>query len=632
MNTFKYYLRALFKTDVGIIFGSLLLFFSLFVLFCSGPYFNTYNSWEPDPAIINNILRFTTLLIPASIAVFTFVYKEMKETSYVNVSNSNVFTFFVYHLTLALSTFTASLIMLVNIEKVELNFQYFFLIILFISTIITTVFYITVLIKNLNLKRTLKLRLRSANKKNQMLSRVYYTEDLMQYQIEELFEDTGSNIEISLHVYENLISNGNYKESFNLKSELTEEVSDFFSEFINTADTTKQVMYFSNHDENINRLNNLYKSILHNYKTLAHTASNHHLVLLQNEFISEMIKLVPHTLLNKDFSNYSESAQIKLDKYYNEIVSTYFSSNFELIMQLSHKENVEYSYLMKKYRIISELLINVDFKSNVNDRFNEIFKSNLDDFLLALMVWAMEKGNITLLTETTTMILSIYYDLTKDNRIAPFEKPSDPYLKNVKEKSSSSIDDFEIKIDYELEEIIAPLQDLLSGLPEMDLDFDYLNIKQDIEYQQPEEVFLNKEKQNIIKTFLIVMFKSIELGEYASTGYILKILTSRFDESDINESLKNIHFNSGLEKDFGYYHFSINEYSSVHCYKKMILLLQFQLLYKNRKINDKSMLHNAIDDLQEFDYFQAKIKAAGKQYGLLCINNEVESTLRKTYK
>lgn len=83
----------------------------------------------------------------------------------------------------------------------------------------------------------------------------------------------------------------------------------------------------------------------------------------------------------------------------------------------------------------------------------------------------------------------------------------------------------------------------------------------------------------------------------------------------------------------GYYHYSFNNFSKLHCLQKLILLVSYQTIGRVGESISKDKLKELIQILflnndKELYYMVEKINAASKSYGMITINKKVTSVIK----
>jgi hypothetical protein len=149
--------------------------------------------------------------------------------------------------------------------------------------------------------------------------------------------------------------------------------------------------------------------------------------------------------------------------------------------------------------------------------------------------------------------------------------------------------------------------------------------------------------KKVIRLILQGLYKSIELGHYSCSGYLIKVSTSHFITRNYLDSLEEFIVNV-LERqtfnfDLGHYHYSFNSYSKVHCIQKLVLLVSFQYFYRGKsneaQIDRLKLLiqHVFLDNVEDFTYMLDKIEAASKSYGMnsVCDKN-TQQLMKKVLK
>ena len=140
----------------------------------------------------------------------------------------------------------------------------------------------------------------------------------------------------------------------------------------------------------------------------------------------------------------------------------------------------------------------------------------------------------------------------------------------------------------------------------------------------------------LLYALLQAVVKTIELGSYRQTGFLVKYIVSNYEMSELRNVIchliahdvyKDEKLNSmELTKKLKVY-FSINPQTAWYCMKKLILLLRAQQLFRFQSSSDKKKILDfdiVSDKAQEFDkqYCIDKIINVGNSYGMLAINRK----------
>ncbi|NEU29925.1 hypothetical protein GN156_03930 [bacterium LRH843] len=163
-----------------------------------------------------------------------------------------------------------------------------------------------------------------------------------------------------------------------------------------------------------------------------------------------------------------------------------------------------------------------------------------------------------------------------------------------------------------------------------------------------------------ITLFVLVqgLLKSVEIGAYSSTGFLIKRITTNFSGKEINDVAHNFLNHSG---DFSSFYsskiksegsdsllslsdldtnFHFNEQSFKYCLQKMFLLifLQEKFIIENNLVftefhkKDKEFLDINLFDSYYVQYVIKKVKHAGDRYGLLSVSDNIFlNNITKTY-
>ncbi|OWW07404.1 hypothetical protein BUE63_29060 [Bacillus sp. MB353a] len=161
--------------------------------------------------------------------------------------------------------------------------------------------------------------------------------------------------------------------------------------------------------------------------------------------------------------------------------------------------------------------------------------------------------------------------------------------------------------------------------------------------QQISKVLKSKIAQKDIHVILRAILKSIELGHYSCSGFLIKFLITKFHKKDIKVTLTNFsEANANVALDFSEneqetsdetdaekIYFNFNPHTFDYCYYKMVILIYGQQKFSNENrlllkteneedINIKEILGRC----EYQDYLFEKIAKVGSGYGLLFVTDD----------
>lgn len=592
------------KSSIFLFFGALgyLLFFMLFFFLIPE------RKYSCDVEFLHNIVRIITVMLPISIAIFTFAYKETKEAAYINLETSNIILPFVLVNTSSILTLAGSLFLLWK-EPPQSNNHFIFIIIHTALNILLFIWYFYILINNMDVKKTLKKSLEQTLKMENILYINLRKQIISPKRTLNVLKHFSSYNERNFHLFNKLLKRGHFIINGEIKRNLLSINKNFNSHFITNSDTDIIIKFYNKNPRSVQKVGKIYNHILLNYRIIIRGAIDNKLTVLEYELINDMFKLSPLHIID----THNEKTGNSLNKLAEEIIKHFFTANFELIVELSNEDTVEFSYLLDRIYNSSSEIIAIKKTMQVSKQ-KSIIKYYYKEFLNlleAITIWSMESKKIHLLTESINIILLISNSLKNKTTITD----------NAQTLRSSLSNDF-------LDEIEKTFN----------IKFDKKNF-QPIKQKNNERFTKNDYKHNLIEKDLLdiiykALLKSIELSYYGSTGYLLKILVSYFQTNIINQFTKDF-YNNMVKKteatfDLRYFHYTINKSSKKYCLNKMIVLISNQILYRKNDTQTHKLLSNNIEE-KDFIYILKKLKNAGKAYGLLSINHHTLSKTKKYY-
>lgn len=611
INKFKYHFWINFlRSPKAIILATVIYFIIYFSVFAIlGLSSSTIND-----NLITYLTRISTLIIPTSLAVFTFSYKEKKEASYLGVRTSNLKLPIICVNVLALITLISCGILSFNsIDSTsamanspqgrEINLGQFLLTLLnLVINLVAFIWFIISIVNRMNLERSLKRSINKTNKLNSFLKTNYHTNFLKQKQIDGLFSRYAEQMETNFQLFHTLLNVGQIREPYIYRKKLINTNNNFNENFINTTDISNLKVFINRHSDGLKTLSSIYDSILINYRRIIRCAADNKLTLLQNELIKALVTSSPSTLL--DTQPETKIKDPKYEELIRRLFTDYFSAIFELITELSEKETVEYSYLLDSFTEETKQTLTI-LRTYKNFDYNEthrLYYQALLPLLESITVWSMESKDINYLTESVNIILNLKkYLIGSEKEI----KKTD--IQNIVENSAILRNKQINKKNLN--------QSITLTIGSKSEDF----------RKETDPDFNEKMEKDMLKILFISLLKSIEISSYQNTGYLIKIITSHFElttvENYIGEffyrykSIENHSFN------LNYFHYSINQHSKEYCLQKMLLLMSAQILYRKGSISNVTLLKEIPEN--EFWYLKSKLLNAETYYGLLSINKKI---------
>ncbi|WP_200411912.1 hypothetical protein [Virgibacillus salexigens] len=570
---------------------------------------------------VNYLMRIILILIPISVAVFTFAYKETKETAYISLKTSNIQFPFILFNTSAVNTLISCLVIL-TLDGDNKSFNY--LIILLCHSVVSIslfIWYFVNLIYSMDIIKSLKSSLKAASNTLFIMERVIYSKkkNLADKKLKFIFNNLSKYNEANFHLFNKLLLRNHFNKNSKMKSEIYDLNIRFTKTFINTPDKEVLFQFYSSHNFMIEKVTNLYNNILLNYRVIIRSSTKNKLTTLQNELIENMFQMSPLTII--DVHQQTDNKQAKL--LGEKVIDSYFSTLFELITELCDEDTVEFSYLLDQIIKNDEPLAALKTQMNIEDDnlINHYFHKLLNLFE-ALVIWSMESKNLYHLTESVNIVLTIkrYFDHSK------IESSSNKT--NRSDKLTFKIDNAE---GIPTSKVFADLSDMLKEVVET------VKVKHEPNSNIKKKDY-TKFKIYIEEKILYIIFnailKSVEIGHYQCTGYMIKVLVNTFDTKSLQDYTSKFYLNtcktSNITINFGYFHYSINEYSKVYCLNKMFLIMTTQILYRKDDYLLLSFIAKKIEK-NDFKYLCNKLINAAPNYGLLSINEEILNRTSQYY-
>lgn len=623
------YRRAITKSN-GWLLLTLFLFVVLSVLVFKSNIFSSL-SISKKKEMIDYVVRFMIFELPASITIFSFVYKEKKDASYSNIKTSNIWSLFIWTISFSLTTLIFSVITATKTDPAlkdeVLSTTHFLITIIYaVISMVLLGFYISSLIRNMDIRYSLHKTIKKTKVYHELLIDFYKKENNKSFsKYQYLITSYNHLIESNFQLIMAAMSRKNLSD---IQSELKEIFAlskDFYGTFIDVEsvqDLSKfmniEMKKNSNKDKknqiyNKENLIDIYNNILLNYKLLIRESSKMGMTVIQKQAYSEFSSLNPVKFYSYDFEQVTQEEFNNLLEFYNEIIKSYHTSLFETMKEFSNENTVEYSYLLEKVSDSSEFFEDLAKNEQFSSKNAEVFYKSLLDknltLLEAIIVSPIELGNVKFLTESTNILLRFYYTHIQ------YPDYQSKMIRNKLKKDDKS----------ELEGLAFINQ--------------YIDANEDIKNSErvSNPYFKMEIANSIIRIIIRSLHKSIELGHYQCTGYLTKIscshLTIKNFLNSIVEYTSQIVEREIISHDLDYYHYSINNFSKIHCIQKMILILAFQIISRYGNSNFE-LLKNTIRSLcleEEFEYMLEKVESADKSYGMISISSENKEKLNQIF-
>lgn len=625
--------------------------FSVYFIFFADNLYNfalLYNS-----TLIDHAIRSLFLLIPSSIAVFTFTSKERKDASRYGMTTNNIWTFILV-LIFSMFTFTTFILaQILNSYSEQMNpfyrslsgilmdfgihktiFAYGF--INLIITIVLFVFNIIKLIQSLNVEKSLnssirktekvlnnililyKYKIGSQKRKNKLLTSFAKLNE-SNFQLLATLIDYGYHREVSTHTKRLFGINRNLVRTIILPATKDDLIS-----FINFK-TSSQKQRKDSYDS-IELMINIYTSILTQYGLLVNISSNKKLTVLQEDLIQRIINCGPLSLLDSTI-DYKENSI--LEKYGTDICKIYFESIFYIITNSNNGDLLRYSYLTQLISEYEEPFFVIKSEGIIKGSpLHSCYYKNLIKILDSIIMWSVESNSITHLTESINTLLKIK-DIILDRE------------SNKKEKSLNEIKTKPKNPKMELIEAAKKLNEYLKGDGIKKIPNDFIenivekkSLTNNTAFKNLSDKESNEVYRDLIKIVNNALLKSIELSLYSISGYLIKIFVTNFNIEKINSNIESFYYDLFTKKNItanhAYFHYSFATHSKKYCAQKLLILITLQKIYKKENFSHNSFLSKEINE-DDFVYLLSKVKKAGDKYGLLAINDETMKLLKYYY-
>lgn len=567
-----------------------LQYFNLFLLFIG---FNNPND-EVIHYLLNIIIRTIAIVLPLSITFYFFTYKEQKLASHSaikrNYTNLILFSFII-----------CSIITLAFSHKLNTNLDFFLksiatpigqdftlshlgiinsLFYLFFTSVGLGIASFISLWKKIDIAKSLDSTITSVNN---------YIFGLSFSKSQSVVSSIRKNVYQELHYKIESIYQMLRQSIENQMIELYEEKYQQWEKSLRYIHSHHRLYYLMNEDRYLYLLRTdpkeyliFYKAILKNQLSLIISLYKNHKINEGNEAVRDLFSLSPKGF--KEVSNNSKNDKsIKsLQGNYQKLLIEYFLILYELSVYLYKDNNVG----------IHPVLENME---NIVSNEKMIEKEDIFIIYRALVIKAVEQNDAQFLS---SIINTMYHLIIKFN----------PYPTGQSFKKSERLQGKRISL--------ANVEKKLSNI---------------------EDSLTNNLEEIIILIILEAILKSVEIGRYSFTGYLIKSVVSNFYGDKLDKVFQN-YFLSKAEgniylSDRPLYlkinaEFKINELSKEYCFEKMAILIYGQQKYAEKH---KLFLNNRIKPSKYFtkintktilgycnyiDYLFLKFDNAGNKYGL----------------
>ncbi|BDG46394.1 hypothetical protein [Parageobacillus sp. KH3-4] len=566
------------------------------------------------------IIKTLTLILPLSITFYIFTYREQKVLSHSSIKQSSPTSLLIIFI--ILSSFTlvytghcSSLLKihlktLKDFNNIGLDFTekhlgaINLLFYLFSLSLITGVITIISLWRRLNLKTTLKKNIKDIKKDIFYLSfvkdnfaknnNIFILNNILISQRKKLYSNLHYKVE---SVYQLLIQSID-----NNMNELYENNYKDWEDVLSYIHSHNRIYYLCPEERYLYFLRthprdylDLYKAILKNHTYLITKLYEKNHIEYGNKAIKKLFSMGPTT-----FKVYKKLPDKKIDQIkssYNELLSTYFSILLELSISLYQNKIVGINPIL----------------NNINQMLKQDKMVKAIDIITiyrSLIVRAIEENDLKFLTILINSLLMIVLNT----------KPT-YYIESYDNHTPSSTNELFGK-NLNLTNTNRRIEEINNRNSKQDTKTD-LNLKI--------SVF----------TFFEAILKSIELGHYQCTGFILKSLVSNIEDDIINDEFLHFVRHKGLinpyivenrlYKEFQI-EFNISTLSVDYCLAKMTILLYGQQKYYKNILNKdlpisfysiKAVdIKSGISKSQNIEYLFKKLEKANDKYGLLYLSDD----------
>ncbi|MDQ0999778.1 hypothetical protein QFZ28_000178 [Neobacillus niacini] len=575
------------------------------------------NSTKIPTLITSFVFRYILFLIPASVTLYVFTYRERKEAFY-NSTKSNHVTDLFYR-QLSISLLSLFLIILYVFSPLNSNNHGLFIIILSFIALFLVTYYGVVLFSSINFTSFMSRLNGMSKKKTQLLidslniayperQHTLYTE----YKEEEIFIDEHvkegyyykSYIKVDpsdfieelctiieseyqlLHSNLKKSSQTSISDSYNLIHKNADDIFQNIINFSSNDKTNELVGLIMNSEKGFKLIVYLYQTLIFRIKELINESNKESFTKLNKEFIQSLFNFTPTYLIADSKENFKPNVNEKLEEYEEQLMNIFFGAIFDLFISSIKNDNLEFSYILEEYYNVVKSKIDIEVATGEDSI--EKFTKKLHDLEISLAAWATTHDELKVLTETIIVILR-----NTNN------KKNEPKDERVNTQAKIG------KVDFTT---------AISNLSEKN------------------QSKANKHKESYLRNLLYLMIKGHELGYYEIVGYLVKVTCSNFNSKDILDQLGEIYKTDMLKtrenmekitKDHGFYHYILHEFSFEHCFKKTFTLIKIHLEDEDTR-GVFTQNDNVFRNDKELTYFEGKVLAAGKDYGMLSVNRLVD--------
>ncbi|HHP1135906.1 hypothetical protein ACIKIA_25470 [Bacillus thuringiensis] len=590
------------------------------------------SSEDVSKLIESYVFRYIIFLIPASVTLYVFTYRERKEAFYNSTKANFVTDLFYCQLIVALCNFVAIIVYAFSPwEFLKSNNQGLFIIILSFITLGLVLYYGVKLFSSINFTafRT-ELNKKSKGKTKLLINSLELSYPKRKYECdtdrekEEIFIDEyveegyhyksyikidpsdfiGELCTILESQYQLLHSNlkkssqTSISDSYELIHKNAEEIFQNIINFSSNDKTNELIGLIMNSEKKFKSIVDLYQTLIFRIKELINESNKESFTKLNQQFIQSLFSFTPTYLKSDSKKCFKENVNDTLEDYEEKLMNIFFGALFDLFITSIKNDNLEFSFILEEYYDVVKSKIDIEVAAGEDSI--EKFTGKLHDLEISLAAWATTHNELKVLTETFIVILRH----TK-------KEPSE--AKELNEFQNDSVNKSTIKeVDF---------TKAFERLPEKS------------------ESVVNKHKESYLRNLIYLMIKGHELGYYEIVGYLMKVTCSNFSSKDILNQLDEINRTEmpkaraktgKITKNHGFYHYILHEFSFEHCFKKTFILLKTHLEDENTKGEFDLDVNLYFKDEKEQKYFEDKILAAGEDYGMLSVNRFVE--IRKDSK
>jgi uncharacterized protein YihD (DUF1040 family) len=609
-------IQTLFKSS-GWQYVTLLLFtlFS-FYLFLFGK--KLAYGLELKKEVLDFVVRFMIFELPASITIFSFVYKEQKDASYSNTKTSRIWTVFIWTVTFSLITLLFSIITisknpLASPDLIENERQFILSVTYAVISLLLLILFIFFLIRNMDIRNSFNTTFYSTKKYHLLLKNIF--DQSKKYHLisyKHLLDKYSHLIESNFQLITSSMERNNLSEIQKELKKIYSLSQDFYQHFINVESIQKLTGFLSQNNNNFilsirkndktfnnkDHISEIYNNILLNYKMLIRKSSNLGMTKIQKQAFTEFTYLNPVKLITHKFEDLSKEDFDNILEYYQILTDDYHRALFEILKEFSNENTFEYSYLLEKIAdssgFFEELTSISDENSDRLKTLHHSFVTKILTLIEAIIISSISANNIKFLTESTNILLRFYY-----THVPLPNYQAEGLRKKIRGKGQ---EDF-------LDKFILQNKDL----------------SKEATSKPYFKAFIVNE---ILRIIIHSLHKSIELGHYQCTGYLTKVCSSHVKINNFMDSIlqytNKVIDRNDISYDLGYFHYAINNFSKYHCIQKLVLIVSYQMIYKHGNSN-LDLLRHTIEKVflneEELKYMIKKVKEAEDSYGMLAIKN-----------